>query len=370
MTVDPSGWIPNLLGVIELQASGVVVTNPRPKLNFSGAEYSDDGERITITFPGAAEYDEKVVAWLEDPSFANLQDAVTGSDIATTSTAQTVTTKTISADDNTITCASGAAGDLLVHNGTKFVRLAKGSANQVLRVNAGATALEWAAPSGGVSVSGTGLVTVTGGAIDGAAFTLGTNVPAWLATPSSANLAAAITDETGSGALVFGTSPTFKASLIVRNPADTFGYTLTPAAIAANRTLNLPLLTGTDTIVTEAHPQTVSGKTYGDMSLTRQAVSTTGTINDLAVNATTSLLVFTGAGAVTLTSIVAPSGCRLLYVSNRTGDVLTLAQETGATPANRFDLRAETDTLINNQGGAVLVYDTVAQRWTAVAVHA
>jgi len=39
-------------------------------------------------------------------------------------------------------------------------------------------------------------------------FALGTGVETFLTTPSSANLAAAITDETGSGALVFGTSPT------------------------------------------------------------------------------------------------------------------------------------------------------------------
>jgi hypothetical protein len=38
--------------------------------------------------------------------------------------------------------------------------------------------------------------------------TLGTNVATFLATPSSANLAAAVTDETGTGSLVFGTSPT------------------------------------------------------------------------------------------------------------------------------------------------------------------
>lgn len=37
---------------------------------------------------------------------------------------------------------------------------------------------------------------------------LGTGVATWLATPSSANLASAVTDETGSGSLVFGTSPT------------------------------------------------------------------------------------------------------------------------------------------------------------------
>jgi hypothetical protein len=37
---------------------------------------------------------------------------------------------------------------------------------------------------------------------------LGTNVATFLGTPSSANLAAAVTDETGSGSLVFATSPT------------------------------------------------------------------------------------------------------------------------------------------------------------------
>ena len=36
----------------------------------------------------------------------------------------------------------------------------------------------------------------------------GTGVATWLATPTSANLAAAVSDETGSGALVFATSPT------------------------------------------------------------------------------------------------------------------------------------------------------------------
>lgn len=42
-----------------------------------------------------------------------------------------------------------------------------------------------------------------------AGVTPGANVATFLATPSSANLAAAVTDETGSGALAFATSPTF-----------------------------------------------------------------------------------------------------------------------------------------------------------------
>lgn len=49
---------------------------------------------------------------------------------------------------------------------------------------------------------------------------LGTGVSTFLATPSSANLASAVTDETGSGALVFGTSPT------VSNPTVSGDLTL------------------------------------------------------------------------------------------------------------------------------------------------
>jgi hypothetical protein len=48
---------------------------------------------------------------------------------------------------------------------------------------------------------------------------LGTGIATFLGTPSSANLAAAVTDETGTGALVFGTTPTFTTSALF--PAGT-----------------------------------------------------------------------------------------------------------------------------------------------------
>lgn len=51
-----------------------------------------------------------------------------------------------------------------------------------------------------------GRTTASTGAIEELA--IGTGVATFLATPSSANLAAAVTDETGSGALVFANSPT------------------------------------------------------------------------------------------------------------------------------------------------------------------
>ena len=67
---------------------------------------------------------------------------------------------------------------------------------------------------------------------------LGTGVATWLGTPSSANLASAITDETGSGALVFGTAPTFTTTIdggatfgaFASSTALTLGYTGTAAS--------------------------------------------------------------------------------------------------------------------------------------------
>lgn len=59
------------------------------------------------------------------------------------------------ADGGKVTFASGfdvgsdAAGDILYHNGTSYVRLAKGTANQVLTMNDAATAPNWETAAGG-----------------------------------------------------------------------------------------------------------------------------------------------------------------------------------------------------------------------------
>lgn len=62
-------------------------------------------------------------------------------------------------------------------------------------------------PSSGVLSSCTGYPT---SALTG----LGSGVGTFLATPSSANLASAVTDETGSGVLVFGTTPTITTAVL------------------------------------------------------------------------------------------------------------------------------------------------------------
>lgn len=87
-------------------------------------------------------------------------------------------------------------------------------------------------PASGTLTNCTGLPVSTG--ISG----LGTGVATFLATPSSANLASAVTDETGSGALVFATSPTLTTPTIGVATATTINkVTITAPATASTLTI-------------------------------------------------------------------------------------------------------------------------------------
>jgi hypothetical protein len=78
-------------------------------------------------------------------------------------------------------------------------------------------------PTAAILTSATGLPISTG--VSG----LGTGVATFLATPSSANLASALTDETGTGANVFGTSPTI-ATPVISSPKISSTYSAKTAA--------------------------------------------------------------------------------------------------------------------------------------------
>jgi hypothetical protein len=95
------------------------------------------------------------------------------------------------------------AGPLLkVTKGGTGVGTSTGSGNNVLSTSPTLVTPILGTPTSVTLTNATGLPVGTG--ISG----LGSNVATFLATPSSANLAAALTDETGSGSAVFATSPT------------------------------------------------------------------------------------------------------------------------------------------------------------------
>ena len=67
---------------------------------------------------------------------------------------------------------------------------------------------------------------------------LGSGVQTWLATPSSANLAAAVTDETGSGSLVFANSPTLVTPALGTPASGNLQNCIVPTLTTANFTIS------------------------------------------------------------------------------------------------------------------------------------
>lgn len=129
-----------------------------------------------------------------------------------------------------------------------------GNGSKVLAVNSAGTAVEAITTTGtgngvratsptlvtpllGTPTSGT-LTNCTGLPVSTGVAGLGTSVATFLATPSSANLASAVTDETGSGALVFANTPTLVTPVLgVATATSINKVVFTAPATAATLTL-------------------------------------------------------------------------------------------------------------------------------------
>jgi len=108
--------------------------------------------------------------------------------------------------------------------------------------------------------------------------TPGTNVATFLTTPTSANLSAALTDETGTGAAVFGTSPTFTTSITtpVVATAATSGSTVGTSSIPYENvyTQNVYRPTGAMMIGTQAS----SSLGFATNSVSRWSIASGGVL--------------------------------------------------------------------------------------------
>lgn len=212
----------------------------------------------------------------------------------------------------------------------------------------------------------------TGGTLGTAAFvTLGANVGTWLATPSSSNLATAMTDKTGTGVLVFGTSPSFTTSILTGSTtfallnatattvnafgaatALNIGATATGIGVTSSSTTNLNLPASTTGVSTLrlAHGSAPTSPVNGDLWSTTSGFF--GRVNGSTVGpfgagaSLTSTLVGYGDGSNALTgeaafsynattNIVTAGGVSL-GAGNETSSIGALVDSDGVTPLNNI----------------------------------
>lgn len=170
------------------------------------------------------------------------------------------------------------------------------------------------------SLTTNGFVTTSGGDGTLGVAVLGAGVSTFLTTPSSANLASAVTDETGSGSLVFGTSPSFTTS--ITTGSATFSLVNTTATAVnfagAATALTIGATTGTTTV---RNALTVTGATIlGPAVLTQQSSSYTLVLGDagevLEMTNSTDAVV-----TVPTSTVAYPIGTQIVIVRNGTGKV-------------------------------------------------
>ena len=132
----------------------------------------------------------------------------------------------------------------------------------------------------------------------------GTNVQAFLASPSSANLRAAMTDETGTGLLVFNTSPTFVTPILGTVTSGNISACTSTSMVMVSPILGTP----TSGTLTNCTGLPLTTGVTGALPVANGGTGASGTVQALS-----------GPGAVNITSLAT------VFTSTAAGNALTLA---------------------------------------------